>query len=168
MLANGCRPRATLIPAASPLHDHFVVMKLRFALLLAAAVVSGCATSPSGAARTPAGDPTSLAGTWSGWLTGPDMATAAGTLDAPARLTIAVDGTWTLTSSGGTVASGVSRRVRDTLVLDGTMTAGDPMGVGRAVSYVFKPRAQDALYGEGQTFFLGHRIDTGVSLRRIS
>lgn len=142
-------------------------MKPRIALVIVAALVIGCATS-SGAARTPAGDPTSFSGTWTGWLTGPDMATAAGTLDAPARLTIDADGTWTLTSSGGTVASGVSRRVRDTLVLDGTMTAGDPMGVGRSVFYVLKPRGPAALYGDGQAFFLGHRIDTGVSLRKVS
>jgi hypothetical protein len=105
-------------------------MKLRIALVIVTALVTGCATSPSGAARIPVGDPTSFSGTWSGWLTGPDMATEAGTLGAPSGLTINADGTWTLTSSGGMVASGVSRRVRDTLVLDGTMTAGDPMSVG--------------------------------------
>jgi hypothetical protein len=102
------------------------------------ALLGGCATSPAGAERAQA--PQSLSGTWSGTLSGPDMATAAGVLESPARLTIGDDGRWTLTSSGGAVARGTSRRVADTLLLD----------------------------GEGQTFFLGHRIDAGMSLGRVS
>jgi len=141
-------------------------VKTIFALVIAVTLASGCATAPSGAAR--ASDPATLTGTWNGSFSGSEMATAVGPTDAPARLTITQDGRWTLTSSGGTVATGVSHRVGNKLVLDGTMTAGDPMGVGRAVSYVLQPRGASAMFGDGQTFFLGHRIDAGVSLRKVS
>jgi hypothetical protein len=127
-----------------------------------------CATSPSGAARTPAASGLVPGiGTWAGTMASLDMATASGTADAPARVTIMADGRFTLTSSGGTVVAGVARRAGNSLVLDGTVTAGDPMAVGRAVSFVLEPRGPNALFGDGQTFHLGHRIDTGIALRRV-
>lgn len=131
-------------------------------------LLSACA-SPSGAARTfidPA--PAPLPGTWVGSMWGPDMATALGNNEAPARLTLAEDGRWTLTSSGGTVATDGARHRGTSLVLDGTVTAGDPMAVGRSVSFVLRPRGPGAMYGDGQSFYLGHRIDAGIALRRVS
>jgi len=97
-----------------------------------------------------------------------DMGSSQGRIEAPARLTLAEDGRWTLTSSGGTVATGVARRTARGLVMDGTVTAGDPMTVGRALSFVFTPRGDSALYGEGESFFLGSRVDSEILLRRQS
>jgi hypothetical protein len=96
------------------------------------------------------------------------MASAQGVVEAPARLVVTEDGHWTLTSSGGAAASGVARPEGNGLTLNGTMTSGDPMTVGRSVWFVLKPRGPNALYGDGQAFYLGHRIDTGISLRRQS
>src|SRR5262245_49411731 len=92
-----------------------------------ATIATGCATAPSGAARTP-GEPTSLAGTWSGTFMGPELSSAAGLVEPPARLTIEPDGGWTLSGSGA-VATGRSRRVGNKIALDGTVTSGDPTAV---------------------------------------
>jgi hypothetical protein len=94
------------------------------------------------------------------------MVSALGLIEAPARVTLAEDGHWTLTSSGGTVASGVARPTARGLVLEGRVTAGDPMTVGRELSFDLRPRGGHALFGEGQMFYLGHRIDTQVLLGR--
>jgi hypothetical protein len=127
-------------------------------------ILSACAMSPSGASRRTTLSP--LQGTWEGTMTSPDMATASGVAEAPARLTIIDDGSWTLTSSGGAVATGFAGRTGDSVVLEGTMTSGDPMAVGREVSFALKPRGPNALFGRGETFHLGHRIETGIALRR--
>jgi hypothetical protein len=125
---------------------------------------SACAFSPSGAARRMAVSP--LQGTWAGTITGPELASASGIAEAPARLTIGEDGRWTLSSSGGAVATGVVGRSGDNVLLEGTMIAGDPMTVGRDVSFTLKPRGPNALFGRAETFYLGHRVDTGIALRR--
>lgn len=52
------------------------------------------------------------------------------------------------------------------LVLDGTVTAGDPMAVGRTLSFVLQPRGANALFGDGESFYLSHRIDSAILLRR--
>jgi hypothetical protein len=127
-------------------------------------LATACAFSPSGAARGTAVSP--LQGSWTGTITGPALASASGIAEAPARLTITEDGRWTLTSSGGAVASGVVGRARDSVLLEGTMIAGDPMTVGRDVSFTLKPRGPNALFGRAETFYLGHRVDTGIVLRR--
>ena len=132
-------------------------------------LMSGCATAPSGASRTPSPlDLQPFSGQWSGTIMSRDMGSAQGRIEAPARLTLAGDGRWTLTSSGGTVATGVARRTARGLVMDGKVTAGDPMTVGRALSFVFTPRGANALYGEGESFFLGSRVDSEILLRRQS
>ena len=129
-------------------------------------LLSSCAT-PSGSGRIQtAFDPAPVSGHWVGTFTSHEMVSALGLVEAPARLTIAEDGRWTLTSSGGAVASGTAHRTAKGLVLEGRMTAGDPMTVGRAVSFDLRPRRGDALYGEGQAFYLGHRVDTEILLRR--
>jgi len=139
---------------------------LTIAVLL---LMSGCATAPSGASRTPSPlDLRPFSGHWSGTIMSRDMGSSQGRIEAPARLTLAEDGHWTLTSSGGTVATGVARRTARGLVMDGTVTAGDPMTVGRALSFVFTPRGDSALYGEGESFFLGSRVDSEILLRRQS
>lgn len=145
-------------------------MKTRMTLAAVLIFLSGCVLSPSGAARTvPAPDagPVAgpLAGNWTGTIMSHEMVSALGLVEAPARLTLAEDGRWTLTSTG-IVASGVSRRTPRALVLDGTVTAGDPMAVGRNVSFVVKPRGTNALFGDGESFYLGHRIDSALLLRR--
>lgn len=112
-------------------------------------LMSGCATAPSGASRTPSPlDVRPFSGHWNGTIMSREMGSALGRIEAPARLTLAEDGRWTLTSSGGTVAAGVARRTVRGLVLDGNVNAGDPMTVGRALSFVFAPRVgQRALRG---------------------
>ena len=130
-------------------------------------LTSGCATAPSGAARmAAASDLASVSGQWLGTIIGRDMASALGPVEAPARLTLTADGQWTLTSSGGAVATGVARRTAHGIVLDGRMIAGDPMTVGRQPSFVLKPRGADALFGKGESFYLGHRVDGEILLGR--
>jgi hypothetical protein len=110
-----------------------------------------------------------FSGHWGGTIMSRDMSSALGRIEAPARLTLAADGHWTLTSTGGTVATGVARRdAKGSIVAEGRVTAGDPMTVGREVSFVLKPRGTDALYGEGQSFFLGLRIDDEMVFGRQS
>jgi hypothetical protein len=130
-------------------------------------LLSSCATAPSGAARTPlTSDVKPLSGQWAGVFTSHEMVSALGMVEAPARLTLTDDGRFTLTSSGGTVASGVARPTARGLVLEGRLTVGDPMAVGREVSFDLRPRGANALFGEGQFFYLGHRVDTEILLRR--
>ena len=132
-------------------------------------LMSGCATAPSGASRTPSAlDLQPFAGRWEGTIMSRDMGSAQGRIEAPARLTLAEDGRWTLTSSGGTVATGVARRTARGLVMDGKVTAGDPMTVGRELSFVVAPRGSNALNGEGESFFLGSRVEGEILLRRPS
>jgi hypothetical protein len=132
-------------------------------------VMSGCATAPSGASRTPSAlDLQPFAGHWAGTIMSREMGSALGRIEAPARLTLAEDGQWTLTSSGGTVATGIARRTARGVVMDGKVTAGDPMTVGRELSFVFTPRGPNALYGDGESFFLGSRVDSEILLRRES
>lgn len=130
-------------------------------------LLTSCATSPSGAARTPVTlDRAPISGAWVGTLTSHEMVSAQGLAESPARLTIAEDGRWALTSSGGAVASGTARQTAKGIVLEGRMVAGDPMAVGREVSFELRPGRGNALYGKGQTFYLGHRVDTEILLRR--
>jgi hypothetical protein len=143
-------------------------VKTRMTLAVVLIFLSGCAMSPSGAARTvPDAGPVAatFAGTWTGTIMSQEMASAAGLVEAPARLTLAEDGRWTLTSTG-LAASGAARRTPRGLVLDGTVTSGDPMAVGRNLSFVLEPRGAGALFGDGETFYLGHRIDSAILLRR--
>jgi hypothetical protein len=128
-------------------------------------LLSSCATAPSGAARTPtASDLVVLSGQWTGAFTSHEMVSALGMVEAPARLSITPGGRWTLTS-GGMTASGLARPTARGLVLDGRVTAGDVTEIGREISFDLRRRG-NGLYGEGQTFYLGHRIDTGLLLRR--
>ena len=145
-------------------------MKTGVMIVALFALLSACATSPSGASRSaaPASPGETPGGTWVGTISGLDMATASGLAEAPARLTLDRDGSWTLTSSGGFAATGAVRRAGAGLLLDGTVTSGDPMTVGRTVSFVLKPRGPGALYGDAETFFQGHRIDAGIGLRLVT
>jgi len=132
-------------------------------------LVSGCATAPSGASRTvSATDLRPFAGQWTGTIMSRDMTTALGRVEAPARLTLGDDGRFTLTSSGGTVATGVVRQTAQGIVGEGRVIAGDPMTVGREISFVLKPHGPDALFGKGQAFYLGLRIDDEILLKRQS
>ena len=130
-------------------------------------LAAGCSTMPSGAARTPsAPDLTSVSGSWSGTIMSHEMASALGLVEASARLTLTDDGRFTLASSGGTVATGVARPTARGVVLEGRVTAGDPMTVGREISLTLTPSKGNALYGRAQTFYLGHRVDSQILLRR--
>ena len=130
-------------------------------------LVAGCVTMPSGASQTPPTlDLASLSGNWTGTIRGHEMASAAGLVEAPARLTVAGDGRFTLTSSGGTVVNGVALRTAGGIVLDGRVTAGDPMTVGRAMFFTFGPGEVDAIYGGGESFYLGYRVGSQILLRR--
>jgi hypothetical protein len=136
-------------------------------IMTVALIVGGCATGPSGAARAPvAVDLGWLAGTWSGALTSHEMVNANGIVEAPARVTIAEDGHWRMTSSGGAVAEGSTHQTSGGIEMRGRVTSGDPMTVGRDVVFTLKADGRDALFGEGETFYLGHRIDSALLLRR--
>jgi hypothetical protein len=129
------------------------------------AVLSCFATS-----RAPAQSPDDLrpfAGTWTGTMTasGSSASAEGGPTSVPARFTLGEDGKWTLTCSG--VASGVARRIGQRLILEGKMTEGDAMAVGRTVSLILKLQGADFLYGYGDSFIAGARTGGGISLRKV-
>lgn len=138
----------------------------RMLIVLMLSVLSGCATSPSGAGREVS--PPGLAGAWSGVITGLDMASAADVVATPARLEIGWDGRWKLSGGGGVVASGTTRPGTQGLVLDGTMLGGDHMTVGRYVTLRLRPGPRSGMYGGADTFFLGHRVNTEIRLGRAA
>jgi hypothetical protein len=120
--------------------------------------------------RAPAQSPDDLrpfAGTWTGTMTasGGSSSSEGGPVSAPARFTLAEDGKWTLSCSG--VASGVARRIGPRLILDGKLTEGDAMAVGRTVSLILKLQGTDVLYGYGDSFIAGARTGGGISLRKV-
>lgn len=126
-------------------------------------LVTGCASMPSGASRTP--DVASMSGTWTGTIISHEMGSAGGLVESPARITITDDGRFTLTSTGVTV-NGVAVRTATGIVLDGRVTAGDPMTVGREMFFTFAPGRVDAIYGGGESFYLGHRVGSQILLGR--
>jgi hypothetical protein len=120
--------------------------------------------------RAPAQSPEDLrpfAGTWTGTMTasGGSSSGEGGPVSAPASFTLAEDGKWTLSSSG--VASGVARRIGPRLILEGKLTEGDAMAVGRTVSLILKLQGNDVLYGYGDSFIAGARTGGGISLRKV-
>ena len=135
-------------------------MKLRATTVIAMLLLSACATLPSGAGRTPG----PLSGQWVGAFASHEIVAANGLLEPPAELTLGEDGRWTLTSSGGAVATGVARPTAKGLRLEGHVTAGDHMTVGREVWFDLRPGRDGALCGQGQTFYLGHRVTAELLL----
>ena len=129
------------------------------------AVLSASATARTAAQSIE--DLRPFAGAWNGTMTGSATATSGeGPLSAPAQFTLGEDGRWTLTCSG--TASGTARRVGSRLILEGKITAGDPMAVGRTVSLILKLQGSDLLYGYGDSFFAGNRIGGGIALRKAA
>jgi hypothetical protein len=107
-----------------------------------------------------------FAGTWVGTMTASSTTSETGPASAPARFVLSEDGKWTLTCEGS--ASGVARRVGQRLVLEGKMTQGDAMLVGRTVSLILRLQGGDFLYGYGDSFLAGARTGGGISLRKGS
>lgn len=105
-----------------------------------------------------------FAGTWAGTMTATG-ASESGPSSAPARFVLTEDGKWTLTCEGA--ASGTARRVGQRLVLEGKVTEGDSMLVGRTVSLILRLQGGDFLYGYGDSFLAGARTGGGISLRRV-
>jgi hypothetical protein len=133
-------------------------------------VVIGLVTVLSCFATSSAQSPDDLrpfAGTWTGTMTasGGSTSSESGPVSAPARFTLGEDGKWTLSCSG--VASGTARRIGPRLILEGKMTEGDPMSVGRTVSLIMKLQGADFLYGYGDSFLAGARTGGGISLRKV-
>jgi hypothetical protein len=109
-----------------------------------------------------------FAGIWNGTMTASagSASTESGPTSAPARFVLNEDGKWTLTCQG--VAVGTARRVGQRLVLEGKMTEGDAMAVGRAVSLILRLQGGDVLYGYGDSFIAGARTGGGISLRKAA
>jgi hypothetical protein len=127
------------------------------------AVLSAFATT--GGLAQSAHDLRPFAGTWTGTMTASSSASESGPSSAPARFIMGEDGKWTLTCEG--VASGTARRVGPRLVLEGKMTEGDSMAVGRTVSLILRLQGGDFLYGYGDSFLAGARTGGGISLRKV-
>jgi hypothetical protein len=123
-------------------------------------------TTTGGLAQSP-DDLRPFAGTWTGTMTASagSASSEGGPTSAPARFVLAEDGKWTLTCEG--VASGTARRVGQRLVLEGKMTEGDSMAVGRSVSLILRLQGSDFLYGYGDSFLAGARTGGGISLRKV-
>ena len=126
------------------------------------AVLSAFATT--GGLAQSADDLRPFAGTWTGTMTASSSASESGPSSAPARFILSEDGKWTLTCEG--VASGTARRVGQRLVLEGKMTEGDSMLVGRTVSLILRLQGGDFLYGYGDSLLAGARTGGGISLRK--
>lgn len=126
------------------------------------AVLSAFATT--GGFAQSADDLRPFAGTWAGTMTASSSSTESGPSSAPARFILGEDGKWTLTCEG--VASGTARRIGQRLVLEGKMTEGDSMLVGRTVSLILRLQGGDFLYGYGDSFLAGARTGGGISLRK--
>jgi hypothetical protein len=133
---------------------------------LAIVATSLAACRSSTAPRPRASTFSAISGTWSGTIAGRELAAAAGPVETSAWLTIDDDGRWAL-RAGAAVASGTARLTSGAIVLDGRMQGGDPVLVGRAVSVVVEPRGPASLYGRGQLFHLGQRVDVVITLRRF-
>jgi hypothetical protein len=97
-------------------------------------------------------------------MTATSSTSESGPTSAPARFVLGEDGKWTLTCEG--VANGTARRVGQRLMLEGKMTEGDAMAVGRSVSLILRLQGGDVLYGYGDSFIAGARTGGGISLRK--
>jgi hypothetical protein len=126
------------------------------------AVLSAFATT--GGLAQSADDLRPFAGTWTGTMTASSSSSESGPASAPARFILGEDGKWTLTCEG--VASGTARRIGQRLILEGKMTEGDSMLVGRTVSLILRLQGSDFLYGYGDSFLAGARTGGGISLRK--
>jgi hypothetical protein len=132
-----------------------VVMGL-LAMVSAFATMGALAQSPD--------DLRPFAGTWTGTMTASSSSSESGPTTAPARFVLGEDGKWTLTCEGA--ASGTARRVGQRLVLEGKMTHGESVAIGRNVSLILKLQGGDVLYGYGDSFIAGARTGGGISLRK--
>ena len=130
--------------------------------LLVVVVLSALATT--GVFAQSSDDLRPFAGTWTGTMTASATSSESGPTSAPARFVLGEDGKWTLTCEG--VAIGNARRVGQRLVLEGKMTEGDTMLVGRTVSLILKIQGADVLFGYGDSFLAGARTGGGISLRK--
>ena len=108
----------------------------------------------------------SAVGSWVGTITGRDMVSLNGVVEPPVRMTLDGSGRWTL-RGGGVVVAGTAHPRDDVVVLEGVVVGGDAMTVGRSVSFVLQPDGHDSAYGHGQLFYLGHRVDVSLLLRRV-
>ena len=121
--------------------------------------------------RAPAQAPNDLGpfvGLWTGTMTATSGSSSSetGPTSAPARFVLEADGKWTLTCSG--VATGTARRIGPRLSLEGKMTEGEAMVIGRTISLTLKLQGNDFLFGYGDSFIAGARAGGGISLRRAS
>jgi hypothetical protein len=137
--------------------------------LIVMMVLMGCAgsrdASPS-AMIAPPPDP-AVTGVWQGTVTSRDFATALGTVDGTAILTLEPDGRWTLIERypGSEIrSSGTARMVGSRLILDGHIDRGS--GAGARVTHVVRFNHANRLSGQGETFFLGHRVGDSLDVRR--
>ena len=136
-------------------------MRRRGVVIGLVAVLSAFAT---GALAQSPDDLGPFAGTWTGTMTASSSASESGPSSAPARFVLAADGKWTLTCEG--VAVGVARRIGQRVVLEGKVTEGDAMSVGRTVSLILRLQGSDVLFGYGDSFLSGARTGGGISLRK--
>jgi hypothetical protein len=128
-----------------------------FAVLLSLLATAGAlAQSPD--------DLRPFTGTWTGTMTASSSTSESGPTSAPARFVLGEDGKWTLSCEG--VATGMARRVGQRLILEGKMTEGDAMAVGRTVSLILRLQGGDILFGYGDSFLAGARTGGGISLRK--
>jgi hypothetical protein len=126
------------------------------------AVLSALATT--GALAQSPDDLRPFSGTWTGTMTASGASSESGPISAPARFILGEDGKWTLSCQG--VATGMARRVGLRLVLEGKITEGDAMAVGRTVSLILRLQGGDVLFGYGDSFIAGARTGGGISLRK--
>jgi hypothetical protein len=136
----------------------------RFGVVIGLLAMLSALTTSGGLAQS-ADDLRGFAGTWAGTMTASSSANEGGPSSAPARFVLSEDGKWTLSCEG--VATGTARRVGQRLLLEGKMTEGDSMLVGRTVSLTLRLQGADFLFGYGDSFLAGARTGGGISLRKV-
>ena len=136
-------------------------MRRRGVVIGLVAVLSAFAT---GALAQSPDDLGPFAGTWTGTMTASSSTSESGPTSAPARFVLGPAGKWTVTCEG--VAVGVARRIGQRVVLEGKVTEGDAMAVGRTVSLILRLQGSDVLFGYGDSFLAGARTGGGISLRK--
>lgn len=100
-----------------------------------------------------------VSGSWDGFIWGREMAQSAHQIDVPARVAIAPDGTWFLSSGLGASAGTISSLRDGVLELDGRAEAG-------AVWLRLHLMRDGSLMGLVHTHFSGRTVVTNIHLWR--
>jgi hypothetical protein len=131
--------------------------------LLAAVLIAGCSSRNPAAFALMSDVPTPFTGTWEGVVGGREIATSSHVVFRRVVLRVDPDGSWAVRGPAGVARGHVTRMVEDGIVLEGRR--GEE-AASRPVRYRLHLERESFLVGSAGTYFRGHGIETGISLRR--